>query len=80
MFSCEYCEIYKNTDYKEHLQTVASGDTGNYGKTYEDMYNESWDIMYNYEPLHTRPDKPILSNVRSHTRALHYLFASVLPY
>ena len=27
MFSCEYCEISKNTYYKEHPRTFASGDT-----------------------------------------------------
>ena len=27
VFSYEYCEMYKNTYYKEHLQTVASRDT-----------------------------------------------------
>ena len=25
MFSCEYCKIYKNTNFVEHLQTGASG-------------------------------------------------------
>ena len=24
VFSCEYCEIFKNTNFEEHLQTVAS--------------------------------------------------------
>ena len=27
MFSCEYCEIFKNTYFKEHLQTAASPET-----------------------------------------------------
>ena len=26
-FSCEYCEIFKNTYFKEHLRTAASGDS-----------------------------------------------------
>ena len=25
MFSCEYCEIFKNTSFEEHLRTTASG-------------------------------------------------------
>ena len=43
MFSCEYCEISKNAYYKEHLRTHDY--TGNYSESYEDMYNESQDIM-----------------------------------
>ena len=27
MFSCEYCEIFKNTYFEEHLRTAASVDT-----------------------------------------------------
>ena len=27
MFSCEYCEIFKNTYFGKHLRTAASGDS-----------------------------------------------------
>ena len=26
VFSCEYCEVFKNTSFEEHLQMAASGD------------------------------------------------------
>ena len=28
LFSCEFCEIFKNTFYIEHLRVTASGDLG----------------------------------------------------
>ena len=28
VFSCEYCKIFKNTYFEEHLRTAASGFTG----------------------------------------------------
>ena len=33
MFSCEFCEIFKNTFLPEHLQTTASVDTNHSFKT-----------------------------------------------
>ena len=32
MFSCEYCEIFKNSYFEEHLQTAASDNSKNLKK------------------------------------------------
>ena len=41
-----------------------------------DIYNKCWDVTNSYIQAFTNL---VLSNVRSRTRAIHYVFASVLP-
>ena len=33
MFFCEYCEIFKNTYFEEHLRKAASGDFNNHSSS-----------------------------------------------
>ena len=40
MFSCEFCEIFKNTFFKEHVQTTASVDTKNSFKAEQRSHQE----------------------------------------
>ena len=66
MFSCEYCEIFKNTYFKEHLQTAASR---------EIRYEIAITLYYTYKQLRS---SLFLSGCRS-GRSLTFSLSGFTP-
>ena len=79
MFSCEYCKIYKNTNFVEHLQTGASGifivEHNNAKKQKIIKFNESF-LNTKYHSEHIKTYKTKKSELKSD--CWFYEYSSVL--
>ena len=70
MFSCEFCELFKNTFFTEHLQATASvGSKNNSFKT------KQWSHQ---EMLYEIRDLPISDNIRDISYEITWKFTKIL--
>ena len=45
MFSCEFCEIFKNTIFTEHIRTTASQSTHKTGMTFWELHENLMNVL-----------------------------------